>query len=87
MTDRSDESGPDAKPSIPQLDLDLERTRIEFRETIRELEDRVNLPARYRRWRDDASGADSAFPVAVVAGVVILGIAAFGIVRAIRDHR
>ena len=85
MTDRSAD-GPDAGTSIPQLNLDLERARIEFRETVREIEDRVNLPARYRRWRDDASGADSAFPVAIVAGVLILGIAAVGIVQAVR-HR
>jgi hypothetical protein len=85
VTDRSADE-PDAGMSIPQLNLDLERARIEFRETVREIEDRVNLPARYRRWRDDASGADSVFPVAIVAGVLILGIAAAGIVQAVR-HR
>lgn len=87
MTDDAAAETAATPPSIPHLNLELERTRLEFRETVRAIEDRVNLVARYRRWRDDASGADSAFPAAVVAGVLILGIAAVGVVQAVRSRR
>ena len=87
MTDEASGSGPDPDTSVPLLNLDLERTRIEFREIVREIEDRVDIRSRFRRWRADATGADRAFPVAIVAGAVIAGIAAVGIVGAIRSRR
>lgn len=87
MTEPSPDAGPDQDPSVPFLNLDLERTRLEFRETVREIEARVNLVERYRRWRGEPSGADRAFPVAIVAGVVILGIATVGVIQAVREHR
>jgi hypothetical protein len=87
VTDQGTADGSDPNPSIPFLNLDLERARIEFRETVREIEARVDLRARYRRWRSDATGADRAFPVAIVAGVVIVGLAAVGVIREVRARR
>ncbi|RUR03282.1 hypothetical protein [Labedella endophytica] len=87
MTEPSSAAGPDKDTSVPFLNLDLERTRLEFRETVREIEGRVNVVERYRRWRERADGADRAFPVAIVAGVVILGIATAGVIQAVREHR
>ncbi|RWZ59185.1 hypothetical protein ELQ92_13010 [Labedella populi] len=87
MTGAGDASAPSADASIPQLNLDLERARLEFRETIGAIEERVNIPARYRRWRQKARGADRAFPVAIAAGVAIGVVAIIGIVQAVRSHR
>lgn len=87
MTDSTAPSGPDPDTSIPLLNLEMERTRLEFRDTVREIEARVDVRARYRRWRDRASGADRAFPVALVAGAVIVGIAVVGVIREVRARR
>jgi hypothetical protein len=87
MTGAGDASAPAADASIPQLNLDLERARLEFRETIGAIEDRVNIAARFRRWRGDATGADRAYPVAIAAGVAIAVVAVIGIVGAVRSRR
>lgn len=86
MTEQAATSGEGHDVSIPRLNLDLERTRLEFRDVVREIEHRVNLPARFRRWRDNATGADRAFPVAIAAGVAIAAVATIGIVAAIRSR-
>lgn len=87
MTDAGDASAPAAGASIPRLNLELERARLEFRDTIGAIEDRVNIPARFRRWRDEATGADRAYPVAIAAGVAIAVVAVIGIVGAVRSAR
>lgn len=86
MTGAGDASAAAADASIPQLNLDLERARLEFRETIGAIEDRVNIAARFRRWRRDATGADRAYPVAIAAGVAIAVVAVIGIVGAVRSR-
>jgi hypothetical protein len=83
----TDTGGGRPDESIPHLNLELERTRIEFRETVRAIESRIDVVSRYRRWRRGATGVDRAFPVALVAGAVIVGIAAIGIVQAARARR
>lgn len=85
MTDAGDASALEAGASIPRLNLELERVRLEFRETIGAIEERINVPARFRRWREQATGADRAYPVAIAAGVVITAIAVIGIVGAVRS--
>jgi hypothetical protein len=75
-----------ADASIPQLNLDLERVRLEFRETLGAIEERINIVARFRRWREGATGADRAYPVAIAAGAAIAVVAVIGIVGAVRSH-
>jgi hypothetical protein len=84
MTDAGDATAAQSDASIPQLNLDLERARLEFRETIGAIEERINIGARYRRWRAGAMGADRA--VAIAAGAAIAVVAAIGIVGAVRKH-
>jgi hypothetical protein len=79
-------AGRDAEASIPHLNLELERTRLEFRDTVRAIEDKIDVRARYRRWRANATGADRAFPVAIAAGVAIAAVAVIGIVAAARSR-
>lgn len=86
MTDSGGASAPAVGASIPQLNLDLERARLEFRETLVAIQDRVNVPARFRRWRERATGADRAYPAAVAAGVAIAIVAVIGIVGAARSR-
>ncbi|RWZ51048.1 hypothetical protein ELQ90_09640 [Labedella phragmitis] len=86
MTGAGDAAATPAGASIPQLNLDLERARLEFRETIGAIEERMNIAARFRRWREDATGADRAFPAAIAAGAAIAVVAVIGIVGAVRSH-
>ncbi|QNE44124.1 DUF3618 domain-containing protein [Frigoribacterium sp. NBH87] len=80
----SDESA----PSIPELELDVARTREEFARTLDAIEDKLSVPAHARRLRDSVSRRwhDDPRPVvaAGVAGVVGLASVVAGVVRIAR---
>jgi hypothetical protein len=77
-------AGPREGASIPEIELDIARTREQFRETLDAIEDKLSVPAHARRLRasvarrldDDpapviaAGAAGVAGIVAVVAGIV-----------------
>ncbi|MBD8704768.1 DUF3618 domain-containing protein [Frigoribacterium sp. CFBP 13712] len=79
-----DEKGPRPGASIPEIELDLARTREEFAATLDAIEDKLSVPAHARRlkasvkrrYSDDpkpvvaAAAAGAAGLAAIVAGVV-----------------
>lgn len=78
--------GPREGASIPEIELDIARTREQFRETLDAIEDKLSVPAHARRLKasvkrrldDDptpviaAGAAGVAGVVAVVAGIVTI---------------
>lgn len=83
-----DEKGPRPGASIPEIELDLARTREEFAATLDAIEDKLSVPAHARRLRDSVSRRwhDDPRPVvaAGVAGVVGLASVVAGVVRIAR---
>jgi hypothetical protein len=75
-------------PSIPELELDVARTREEFARTLDAIEDKLSVPAHARRLRDSVSRRwhDDRRPVvaAGVAGVVGVASVVAGVVRIAR---
>jgi hypothetical protein len=77
---------PDA--SIPEIELDLARTREEFAETLDAIEDKLSVPAHARRLKASVKRrwADDKKPVVAAAATGAVGVAALvaGIVKAAR---
>jgi predicted nucleic acid-binding protein len=83
--EKSDQKpGPREGASIPEIELDIARTREQFKETLDAIEDKLSVPAHARRLTasvkrrldDDpapvvaAAAAGVAGAVAIVAGIV-----------------
>jgi len=86
--DAENAAGPRPGASIPEIELDLARTREEFAATLDAIEDKLSVPAHARRLKASVSrrlGRDPK-PVVAAAAAGTIGVVALvaGIVKTIR---
>jgi hypothetical protein len=87
-TPAENEKGPRPGASIPEIELDISRTREEFAATLDAIEDKLSVPAHARRLKASVKRryADDPKPVVAAAAAGAAGLAAIvaGIVKASR---
>ena len=83
-----DEKGPRPGASIPEIELDLARTREEFAATLDAIEDKLSVPAHARRLKASVKRRldDDPAPVVAAAAAGVAGVAAVvaGVVKIAR---
>ena len=81
-------SGPREGASIPEIELDIARTREQFKETLDAIEDKLSVPAHARRLKASVKRRldDDPAPVVAAAAAGVAGAAAIvaGIVKITR---
>ena len=87
--DESDQKpGPREGASIPEIELDIARTREQFKETLDAIEDKLSVPAHARRLKASVKRRldDDPAPVVAAAAAGVAGAAAIvaGIVKITR---
>ena len=87
--DKSDQKpGPREGASIPEIELDIARTREQFKETLDAIEDKLSVPAHARRLKASVKRRLDSDPKPVVAAAAAgtVGVVALvaGIVKTIR---
>jgi len=86
--DAENADGPRAGASIPEIELDLARTREEFAATLDAIEDKLSVPAHARRLKASVTRRLDTDPKPVVAAAAAgtVGVVALvaGIVKTIR---
>jgi len=86
--DAENATGPRAGASIPEIELDLARTREEFAATLDAIEDKLSVPAHARRLKASVKRRldNDPKPVVAAAAAGTVGVVALvaGIVKTIR---
>jgi len=86
--DAENADGPRAGASIPEIELDLARTREEFAATLDAIEDKLSVPAHARRLKASVTRRFDSDPKPVLAAAAAgtVGVVALvaGIVKTIR---
>lgn len=86
--DAKNAGGPRAGASIPEIELDLARTREEFAATLDAIEDKLSVPAHARRVKASVKRRLDADPKPVIAAAAAgtVGVVALvaGIVKSVR---
>ncbi|GAA0965732.1 DUF3618 domain-containing protein [Frigoribacterium faeni] len=87
-TASNEKKGPRPGASIPEIELDIARTREEFAATLDAIEDKLSVPAHARRLKAGVKKrfADDPKPVVAAAAAGAAGVAAIvaGVVKAAR---
>lgn len=87
--EKSDQKpGPREGASIPEIELDIARTREQFKETLDAIEDKLSVPAHARRLTASVRRRldDDPRPVVAAAAAGVVGVASLvvGIVKIAR---